>query len=326
MKKIFSFLFLFVAVAMIATGFAKAGNVTMAAVAMNTLAEKELIKKFRHEATWLQEVPSKDQWVNNDVIKLTSIGADPTVLINNTTYPIAVTGRVDDSTAISLYKFDTTNTKITDDEIYALPYDKPGSVQEQHRLTLEEKTAEYGLHSLAPASNDNTAQTYVVETTGGDDGNGRKRLKTADLITLKGKLDAAKVPLKGRVLVLCGEHVSDLLLEDLTFSNRFQNTKDGVIADNYYGFKVYQTVYNPVYNASNVKKAYGAAAAGTDRNASVAFYAPNTAKATGSVKRYSRLSENDPENRESVMGFRLYHLVIPTKAVGMSAIVSGKTA
>ncbi|MFN8238628.1 MAG: hypothetical protein U0T77_10710 [Chitinophagales bacterium] len=311
---------------MIATGHAKGGDVTTAAVAMNILAEKELIKKFRHEATWMVEIPSKNEWVNNDVIKLTEIGGDPDVLINNTTYPIAVSGRVDDSVAISLHKFDTTNTKVTDDEINALPYDKIGSVQEQHRLTLEEKTAEYGLHSLAPAEDDDALKTFVIETTGADDGNGRKRLKTADIISLKLKLDNAKVPLKGRVLVLCGEHVADLLLEDLTFANRFQNTTNGVISDNYYGFKTYQTVYNPVYNEDNEKVAYGATPDDTDRNASVAFYAPSTAKAVGSVKRYARMSDQDPENRESKLGFRLYHLVIATKTVGQSAIVSGRVS
>lgn len=325
MKRILSLFILVIAVVMVATGHADSHHV-QGAVALNILAEKELIKKFRHESTWMQEIPDKNEWVNNDVIKLNEIGADPSVLIDNTTYPIAVSGRVDDSIAISLHKFDTTNTKVTDDEINALPYDKIGSVQESHRLTLEEKTAEYGLHSLAPSANNNTTQNYVVETTGADDGNGRKRLKTADLITLKQKLDTAKIPRKGRVLVLCSEHVTDLLLEDLTFSNRYQNTKDGVISENYYGFKIYESVYNPVYNASNVKVAYGAAPAGTDRNASIMFYAPSTAKARGTVKRYARLSENDPENRESTMGFRLYHLVTRTKVAGHSAIVSGRTA
>jgi hypothetical protein len=55
----------------------------------------------------------------------------------------------------------------------------------------------------------------------------------------------------------------------------------------------------------------------------VVFYAPSTAKARGSVKRYMSDADKDPLNRRSVVGFRLYHLVIPTKNVGMSAIVSG---
>lgn len=324
MKKVLSFLFLFTACVTAILGATAAGKILMADVALNTLAEKELIKHFRHDATWLTEVPEKNQWVNQDVIKLNQIGADPDVLINNNTYPIPTAARVDDSIAISLFKYDTENTVITDDEMYALPYDKPGSVQEQHREKLEEYTSEHALHSLAPYQNDNTKKTFVILTTGADDGTGRKRLTYADLVNLKGKMDGAKVPKQGRILVLCGEHVQDLLLEDKELKNQYQNHKDGVIATMYCGFKVYESVYNPVYNASNQKKAYDAAPAGTDKNASVVFYNKNTAKARGSVKRYFSDAESDPENRETKVGFRLYMICIPTKTTGLSAILSAK--
>ncbi len=99
-------------------------GMAFAAVAKNELRVKELIKHFRHKGTWLERIPSKQQWVNNDVIKINEEGADPDVLINNNTYPISVTPREDGSIVIELYKYDTTNTVVTDDEIYALPYDK----------------------------------------------------------------------------------------------------------------------------------------------------------------------------------------------------------
>lgn len=324
MKKgiILGIVFTILAVTAYAFGFRDLGNVSVAAVPLNTLAEKELIKHFRHENTWLEVVPSKDNWVNNDVIKLTEIGADPEVLINNNTYPIATSSRVDDGIAISLYKYDTENTKITDDEQYALPSDKPGSVQEQHREALEEKTAEHALHSIAPFEDDATAKTFIIDTTGEDDGNGRKRLTYKDLVTLKTKMDTAKVLKTGRILVLCSEHIADLLLEDKALNVQYQNHTNGVISPNYCGFKIYESVYNPVYDANNQKKAFDAAPASTDKNASVAFYAKNTAKARGSVKRYMRDSSVDPENRETVVGFRLYHIAVPTKRVGLSAIVS----
>lgn len=301
---------------------ASVGNVLMADVALNTLAEKELIKHFRHESSWLSEVPSKNQWVNNDVIKLNQIGADPNVLINNNTYPIPTSNRVDDSIAISLYKYDTENTRITEDEVYALPYDKPGSVQEQHRETLEEKTAEHALHSIAPFEDDSTLKTFIVETTGANDGTGRKRITYKDLVTLKSKMDTVKVPKQGRILVLCSEHIADLLLEDKALNVQYQNHTDGVISNNYCGFKIYESVYNPVYDANNQKKAFDAAPASTDRNASVVFYNKSTAKARGSVMRFMREAAIDPENRETVVGFRLYHIAIPTKTTGLSAIVS----
>ncbi len=80
-----------------------APTLAFAAVAKKELAERELIKHFRHEGTWLARVPSKNQWVGNDVIKLNEIGADPEVLINNNTYPINVSSRTDTSTAIILF-------------------------------------------------------------------------------------------------------------------------------------------------------------------------------------------------------------------------------
>lgn len=299
-----------------------APTMAFAAVAKKELAEKELIKHFRHAGTWLERVPSKNQWVGNDVIKLNEIGADPEVLINNNTYPITVAQRTDTSSAISLFKYDTTNTKITDDELYALPYDKPGSVQEQHRETLEERTQEHALHSLAPLAN--TANTPIFVTTGEDDGTGRKRLISKDLINYKKVLDKLKIPMKGRVLVLCAEHVADLLLEDKQLNVQYQNHTTGAIAKNYYSFEIYEDIYAPVYDASLDKIPFGSATAGTA--ASVFFLAQRTAKARGTVSRYMSKAEDDPENRETKVGFRLYFIAIPTSLLGQGAIVSGAVA
>jgi hypothetical protein len=333
MKRIFKIILLFTTVGLIAYAFVGAVDSTFvtsslegagsttafAAVAKKELAERELIKHFRHGGTWLERVPSKNQWVGNDVIKLNEIGADPEVLINNTTYPIAVSQRTDISTAISLFKYDTTNTKITDDELYGLPYDKDGSVQQQHRETLEEHTQEHALHSLAPAGN--TAKTPVITTTGKDDGTGRKRLVSADLINYKKTLDKLKIPKKGRVLVLCADHIADLLIEDKALETQYQNHKTGAITMNYYGFELYEDIFSPEYNATLNKIPFGSTVTGTA--ASVLFLAQRTAKARGSVKRYLAKSEDDPQNRETVMGFRLYFIAIPTSLLGQGAIVSG---
>lgn len=333
MKNIFKIILVVISFGFIATAFAgaldglvsstiqDAGTTTaFAAVAKKELAERELIKHFRHSGTWLDRVPSKNQWVGNDVIKLNEIGADPEVLINNNTYPIAVSSRTDTSTAISLFKYDTTNTKITDDELYALPYDKPGSVQEQHRLTLEERTQEHALHSLAPVAN--TANTPIITTTGAADGT-RKRLVSADLIRYKKQLDNLKIPKKGRVLVLCPDHVADLLLEDKALNMQYQNHTTGAIAKNYYGFEIYEDIYSPEYTAGLAKIAFGSVTEG--KKASVLFLAQRTAKARGSVNRYMSKAEDNPTNRETVVGFRLYFIAIPTSLLGQGAIVSGST-
>ena len=288
------------------------------AVALNELAEKELIKKFRHAGAWLARVPSKNKWVNNDVIRLNEIGADPEVLINNNSYPIAVAPRPDDSTVISLYKYDTTNTEVKEDELYALPYDKIGSVQEQHRETLEEQTEAHALHSLAPLAG--TDDTPIFKTTGEDNGTGNKRLTRVDMINYKKILDDNKIPKKGRVLVLSSQHIADLLIEDKDLQKQYQNHTEGAIATKYYGFELYESLFSPKYTAGLDKIAFGSNTEGLF--ASVLFHTKTTAKARGTVTRYMRDAKIDPENRKSVLGFRLWFIAIPLRLKGQGAIVS----
>jgi len=295
-------------------------TLAFAVVAKNELREKELIKHFRHKGKWLETIPSRNKWVNNDVIKINVEGIDPEVLIDNNTYPISKAQRVDDSIVIALHKYDTTNTVVTDDELYALPYDKPGSVQRQHREVLEEKTEEHALHSLAPMQN--TAETPVLKTTGPDDGTGRKRLTYNDLITLKKKLDALKVPANGRVLVLSPNHVADLLLEDKNLNIHYQNHTEGAIAKKYAGFEIYESIYAPKYDPNTLQKIpFGAETEGS--YASVVFYKNATARARGSVKVYMRDAKLDPEMRESTIGMRLYFVAVPLKKKGQAAIIDG---
>jgi hypothetical protein len=283
----------------------------------------ELIKHFRHENEFLSRIPSADQYVNNNAINLADMGADPEVLINNTTYPIASVQREDGDVSISLDKFDTKNTRITDDELYALPYDKPGSVITQHREVLEESTAEKAIHSLCAVSD--SSDTPIVLTTGNSNGetHARKRLTTNDLIKLKRRMDDLKVPKKGRELVLCPAHVEDLLLVNQVFKDQYQKIETGKLI-NMYGFIISEFVGNPTFsNASGNKKAFGAAAnPADDLYASVAYYNQRAVKAKGTAKMYHKKSEDDPEYRESKVGFRIYFIAIAKKNKGFAALVS----
>lgn len=288
----------------------------------NEIAERELIKAFRHLKTWLARVKSKNNWVGNDVIKIPRRGAAPDVLINNNIYPIVKNDREDDFIILGLNKYETTNTTVSDDELETLPYEKLSDVQVQHREELEDKTQEHALYSLAPSAH--TAKTPVLETTGADDGTGRKRLISADVINYKKKLDDLKVPKKGRILVLCSTHVQDLLLEDKAFEKQYHNHNEGSIAANYYGFEVYEdldAVYYKDVAGTMTKEAFEATPVGNA--ASVVIFADNCVKATGSVKRYMREAANDPENRENTIGFKLYFIAVAIKDEGMGAIVSG---
>ncbi len=290
------------------------------AVVLRQMWETALIEAFRSERSWIGRIPRKDQYVGNNAINVQEIGADPKVLINNTVYPIATASRTDNTLILALNKYDTENTKVTRDELYGLPYDKEGSVVRQHRDTLAEKTAEHGLYLMAPAGN--TANTPVITTTGADNGSGRKRLKSADLITLKQRLDNLKVPKAGRMLILCSDHVNDLLVEDQSFQLRYNNTEKGSILSNFYGFEIFEDMANPVYTGTT-KKAYGATAVpSTDANASTLVFAPRAFQAVGTVEMYAQDAFANPTMRESVVGFRVYNIIAPMQNTGFGAIVS----
>lgn len=289
---------------------------------LNELNEKFILKKFRHVGTWIQEVTSKNQWVNNDVIKIPKRKGTnaPSVLINNAVYPIATSGRDDEHVTVSLNKYDTENREVTDDELYAIAYDKEGDVNLELKEELEEQTTDHALHSISPAGN--TADTPVLETSGADDGTGRRRMTRQDLIKYKGELDKLKVPAKGRILILKSVHANDLLLEDSSFEKGYHNRVNGAISINYYGFKIYEEVYTPTYDAvAKTKLAFGSVTPGL--NSSIIFHKKSTAKATGTVQRYARSAKQDPENRKSVFGYRLWFGCFAIMDQGQGAIIDG---
>lgn len=284
---------------------------------LNQTAEKEMLKQFRHDNTWLGALKSKQSWVNNDVIKIPKRGAAPTVLINNSIYPIVSAGRDDTHVVLALNKYETNNTTVTAAELYALPYEKVSDVQEQHREELEDKTSQHALHSIAP--NQNSSETPVIECSGTPDSNGRPTLCAKDISNLKRKFDKLLVPKEGRMLVLCTDHVADLLNEDKTFTTQYHNAIDGVLSKNFYGFMIYESTYNPTYNSSGEKVSFGAIDG--PKMASIAMHTKTCFKASGSVVRYSRAAENDPENRRHTVGFELYFVGIAIRDEGIAAII-----
>ena len=289
---------------------------------LNQRAEKEMLKQLRHEHTWVAEIPSKPKWVNNDVIKIPKRGEAPKVLINNKQYPILKNKRKDSHVIMSLNKFDTENTAVTLDELYALPYEKVSDVQLQHRETLEDETLEYGLYGLPPNQKDEAANLFIIESTGAVKSNGLKKLLKRDLRALQEKMNKAAIPKKGRILILCDEHETDLYDEDSQFENKMMNHKEGSPAPMLYGFKIYTDAATPEYDDNLKKLPYQSAEVG--RKSSVVFHKNSTAKASGTVVRIALPASMNPTEREHVIGFQLYHIIVAYGVEGSAAIVSGK--
>lgn len=272
----------------------------------------EMIKAFRtlpESMGWMNRIRSYNQYVNNDVIHFVAIGGDPNVLVNNTTYPLAITALSDADKPISLDKFSTEATPITNDELHAISYDKMASVQERHRDALREKIAQRGIHAIAP--DENGEDVPVIRTTGEADGS-RKKMVYADLLALKRKFDKMGIPGNDRVLVLCSDHVNDLLETEQKFKEQYNiNQTEGKIC-RIYGFDIYEYDGTPYYNLTSGKKlAWGALPASGDARASVAFYAGRMMKAYGSTQFYYSEAAKDPIYHRNLVNFEQYGICLP---------------
>ncbi len=272
----------------------------------------ELIKKLRQVPTFLSVIRSRNNLVNNNTIHLVDVGASPNILINNSAYPIATAGRTDEDIAISLKKFETENTKVTDDELYALSYDKIATVLEDHKDTIAEGEADVALHAIAPVANGDKTPVVDISTLSGD----RPKV-VLGVLALKRAFDDQKIPQMNRHLVLTSEHIEAILAADEKFSAQYSNVREGQVLK-LFGFQLHEWGQAPQYVDVNTKIAYGAETEG--KAASVAFHAPHIFQATGDTKMYYRDAKVNPEYRESVVGFRQWHICLPKTAARVGAM------
>lgn len=281
----------------------------------------ELVKRLRGgmTASWLDGVSDYSAAVNNEVIHLVDVGGDPDVLINNTTYPIPVQDLGDGDIALGLDKFQTKKTVVSDDTLFAISYDIIGSVIERHGDAINIAKFKKAAHAVAPQSNTDT--TPVIPTTGEKDANGRQKLTLKDILSLRRALDAKGYPATGRRLVLCSDHVNDLLEQDQTFRDQYYNYTTGKIM-NMYGFQIFEFENCPFYTKEGTKVPYKNSPSGTDHQASFCFYTKRLFRAQGSTKMYYKEATTNPDNQANEVNFRHYYVVLPKKNEAIGAIYS----
>lgn len=277
-------------------------------------------------ASFLDGIDDKSDKVTGteeaQTINMIDFGVEPDVLIDNMDYPIPEQELNASNIPISLNKYQTKVTPITDDELQGLAFDKIERVTKSHVNSIEKNKFKKSIHNLAPVKN--TAQTPVLFSTGADDGTGRKRLVFADIVSLKSEFDKLEIPEQGRRLVLSTDHANDVLLFDNVFKERYSNEQTGKIM-NLAGFDVYSYVANPYFNSTTKeKKSFGAVPSEGDYRASVAFYVPRMVKAKGRLKMYQAKAENDPYHQKTAISFRHFFIVMPTKQEAIGAIASAK--
>jgi hypothetical protein len=277
--------------------------------------------------TFLDGIMDLSRYVTGDeehqTIHSTYFNAYPDVLVDNTTYPIDLQTLDGADKTISLNKYQTKVTPITDDELNALTYDKNAEVKVSHAQAIAKERLKMSVHNLSPSGH--TSKTPIIKTTGAKTPAGdRLRLTWTDIITLRDALQKGEIPIEGVRLVLCAEHVNDLLLEDKDLFNVLTNFKAGITLPQL-GFDIRSYPMCPYYKVSDLTKlSYGGTVvSGTHRMASFIFTPSLARKAKGITKTYLSNSKDDPQYQRSLFSVRDYFIAKPIlEGTHLGAIVS----
>lgn len=259
----------------------------------------------------------------SNVIHVPTSEFAPDILINNSTYPLALQAYTDDQVLIQLDKYQTKVVTLTDDQVLGASYDR---IDNATRKTVEKLTSEKyakAIHAIAPSATG--TNTPVITATGGATAEaapgGRLRLVYEDLVSLKDAFDAIDAPAEGRRLVLNSLHYNDLLRDRKNFGDQLVNYKTGDTAPMIAGFEIFQYINMPYFTSANVKKAYGSVAIGTDKRASVAFVMENIAKKTGNTKQYFTAAADNPTTQTNQLAYRHYFIATPFQSKWIGAIL-----
>lgn len=279
-------------------------------------------------APWLDGIPEIDAPVievgsgsasESNQIHIPTTDFEVDVLINNTTYPIAIQAYTDDEVVIKLDKYQTKVVTLSDDQVIGASYPRIDSATKG--MTESILTKKYGkaIHSIAAASDSVT--TFVIETTGELVG-GRRRLLYDDLVAGKDRADKLGWPAEGRRNVLSTDHWNDLLLDRKNFGDQLVNYKTGDLAPVIAGWQIFSYINNP-YFKTKAKQPFGSEPAAGSFQGSVCFYLPNIGKKTGLTKQYFADSKQDPENQTNRLSYRHYFIVVPKRNKYIGVIASG---
>ena len=262
----------------------------------------------------IQELPGEvTQMGEENLIHIPATSFSPDVLINNSTYPIALQDYDDETIIVKLDKYQTLGTKVSDDQAIGSSYPIIDSATKSHTNKINSTKYAKALHAFAP--NSNTVETPVLVLAG-------DKCTYEDLVEFKRKCDAAKWPLEGRRLVLAPDHYNDMLLDRDRFANVLNNPNKGEVANKIASFEIKQYVKPPVYKVAGTKAAFGEVPEPTDKVASVGFVVSNMAKKTGLTKQYFSDAKTSPTTQANLLNYRHYFIAVPVEKKYIGALIS----
>lgn len=265
---------------------------------------------FYPDSSFLSQPQDLSSLVDADAINLAEAGIDPTVLKNNTVYPIASTDASDTPLRVVLDTYDTTSTTVRNAVALELSYDQRALYTSKHKKALLQKFGIDAAYAYAPDSD--AALNPVINASADAAAEILDRI-----IDLQTAYNAADAPIEGRVLVLDPVHAAIIAKEDKKLYKAFESTPGSML----FGFKIYMFSRNPIYiAATGVKAAQGVAyVGGTHLRSSFAFLVGEVMKAQGTYKLFSKL--NDPGEKGDVFNFQMRGLVSKIRNKYAGAII-----
>lgn len=233
--------------------------------------------------------------VSTGVVQIPQAGAEPTVIVNPGTFPLTAAQRTDDVKEYNVDAFATSPIHITDVNEAITNYNKRQDIIQDHVLALNTRIADQMAFVFAPTLADQKIVTTGAAGTSLAPGatGSRKKVTREDLAKLSIMFDKDDVGMEQRNILVPAELYEELLNIDSFINFDYTNRKpvvDGQIGE-IFGMKVFKRSRSTVFDASNAKKAVGAATAISDNLAILAWSNSYVRRAEGTVKLYSKIDD-----------------------------------
>lgn len=276
------------------------------------LWEKEFMKEFYPDSTFLVKAEDKSAMVDNEKIHMAEIGADPEVLLDNTVFPIPTVEYSDGHEEVILRTMSTENTVIRDIQKAARNQNLRAEAMKSHKRAMYMSHMRIAAHSYALGTKNASKGNDMVVATGSDRGDGFKAIKFVNLFEVKEVYDQFSVPSEEINFVLDLKHLADLRKEDLSIYKDLMEDITMNRVSPRFGMRFHTYADNPYYVlATDAKLAYGGTPTAAHGRASFGFVSSEVVRADGTVKMF--LNEDDAKEEGDIFHFKKRFLAIPKR-------------
>lgn len=253
----------------------------------------DIREEFFPNTSFMSEPTDFSPFVEYDAINMVEAGADPSVLKNNTVYPVGTADGADTPIRKVLDYYDTTTTVLRNAVAVEVAHDMRKLYTNKHKRTLLQKISNDGAHAYAPAATGGL--NTVVDATA--DVANKIIERIIDMQTFYNNGDA---PEEGRIAVLHPSHLAVIAKEDMALYKAFNATPGSL----FYSFKIYTYSGTPFYiKSTGVKAAQGVAFnSGIHARGSFFFTKSEVMKAMGTLKMFDEM--NSPSLKGDAFNFQ----------------------